>query len=192
MANFDHTFDVVIVGSGGAAMGTALGAVDEKLSVVMLEGTDKWGGSTAMSGGGMWLPNNPLMQRDGVADSREAALTYMEECVGSDYRATSRARKEAFVDSVGDLVHTAEKYGVKFVRAAEYPDYYPELPGGRIGRAIEVKPLDSKVLGEWYDTMRLTAPLPIMTDDVWLIQRAWSTWAGFKRGASLVLSLIHI
>ncbi len=190
MANFDHTFDVVIVGSGGAAMGTALGAVDEKLSVVMLEGTDKWGGSTAMSGGGMWLPNNPLMQRDGVADSREAALTYMEECVGSDYRATSRARKEAFVDSVGDLVHTAEKYGVKFVRAAEYPDYYPELPGGRIGRAIEVKPLDSKVLGEWYDTMRLTAPLPIMTDDVWLIQRAWSTWAGFKRGASLVRRML--
>ena len=59
---FDHSFDVVVVGSGGAAMATALGAVDENLDVVMLESTDKWGGSTAMSGGGLWLPNNPLMQ----------------------------------------------------------------------------------------------------------------------------------
>ena len=187
---FDHTYDVVIVGSGGAAMGTALGAVDEKLSVVMLEGTEKWGGSTAMSGGGMWLPNNPLMQRDNVADSRESALAYMDASIGDAYRATSRARKEAFVDSVSDFVLTAEKRGVTFVRAAEYPDYYPELPGGRIGRAIEVKPLDSKVLGDWYKSMRLTAPLPIMTDDVWLIQRAWSTWGGFKRGAQLVRRLL--
>lgn len=186
MTEFDQTFDVVVVGSGGAAMSTALGAVDEGLSVVLLEGTEKWGGSTAMSGGGMWLPNNPLMRRDGVADSRDSALTYMDACIGSDYRATSRERKEAFVDGVDDFVLTAEKYGVKFARAAEYPDYYPELPGGRVGRSIEVKPLNSKILGDWYDTLRLTAPLPIMTDDVWLIQRAWSTWGGFKRGAKLV------
>ncbi|MHA6513322.1 FAD-binding protein [Tessaracoccus sp. Z1128] len=187
---FDHSFDVVVVGSGGAAMATALGAVDEKLDVVMLESTDKWGGSTAMSGGGMWLPNNPLMRRERVADSRESALEYMEACIGDAGRATSRERKEAFVDSVADFVTTAERYGVQFVRAGEYPDYYPELPGGRIGRAIEVKPLDSKVLGEWYHTMRLTAPLPIKTDDVWLLQRAWSTWSGFKRGAELVFRLL--
>lgn len=187
---FDHSFDVVVVGSGGAAMATALGAVDENLDVVMLESTDKWGGSTAMSGGGLWLPNNPLMQRERVADSRESALAYMEASIGDVGRATSRERKEAFVDSVGDFVTTAERYGVEFVRAGEYPDYYPELPGGRIGRAVEVKPLDSKVLGDWYKTLRLTAPLPIMTDDVWLIQRAWSTWGGFKRGAGLVFRML--
>ena len=51
---------------------------------------------------------------------------------------------------MSDFVTTAERYGVEFVRAGEYPDYYPELPGGRIGRAVEVKPLDSKVLGDWY------------------------------------------
>ncbi|CAL8973661.1 3-oxosteroid 1-dehydrogenase [Tessaracoccus sp. O5.2] len=188
---FDHTVDIVVVGSGGAAMATALGAVDAKLDVLMLESTDKWGGSTAMSGGGLWLPNNPLMQRERVADSRESALAYMEACIGDVGRATSRARKEAFVDSVADFVTTAERFGVEFVRAGEYPDYYPELPGGRIGRAVEVKPLDSKVLGEWYDTLRLTAPLPIMTDDVWLIQRAWSTWGGFKRGTGLVFRLLR-
>ena len=131
--DMDQTFDVVVVGSGGAAMATALGAVDEGLDVVMLESTGKWGGSTAMSGGGLWLPDNPLMKRARVADSRDAALDYMEASIGDVGRATSRARKEAFVDSVDDFVTTAEKYGVTFVRAAEYPDYYPELP--EIGRA---------------------------------------------------------
>lgn len=183
---FDHTFDVVVVGSGGAALGAALGAVDESLSVVLLESTDKWGGSTAMSGGGMWLPNNPLMQRDEVSDSREAALTYLEECVGEAGRASSRERKEAFVDGVADWVLTAERHGVEFVRAGEYPDYYPELPGGRIGRGIEVKPLDSKILGDWYQSLRLTAAVPLKTDDVWLLQRGWSTWSGARRVAQII------
>ncbi len=64
----DHTYDVVVVGTGGAGFATALGAADAGLSVLMLESTDKWGGSTAMSGGGAGLPNNPLMRRDGVGD----------------------------------------------------------------------------------------------------------------------------
>lgn len=72
--SFDHTFDVVVVGTGGAGFATAMGAADEGLSVLMMESTDKWGGSTAMSGGGLWMPNNPLMQRDRVGDSREEAL----------------------------------------------------------------------------------------------------------------------
>ncbi len=59
-----------------------MGAQDEGLSVLLLESTGKWGGNTAMSGGGMWLPNNPLMQRDGAGDSREEALTYLEATVG--------------------------------------------------------------------------------------------------------------
>ena len=74
MADFDHTYDVVVAGTGAAGMATALGAADRGLRVLLLESTDKWGGNTAMSGGGMWLPNNPLMRRDRVADSREEAL----------------------------------------------------------------------------------------------------------------------
>jgi 3-oxosteroid 1-dehydrogenase len=183
---FDHTYDVVVVGTGAAGFGTALGAVDEGLSVLMVESTEKWGGSTAMSGGGMWLPNNPLMARDGVGDSRDEALTYMDACIGEVGRASDRTRKEAFVDSVGDLVETAEAFGVEFSRATDYPDYYPELPGGKIGRAIEATPLDSKALGEWWDTLRGAIPLPAMTNDVWLLGRAWSTPAGFARGARFV------
>ncbi|MDQ0374013.1 FAD-binding protein [Cellulomonas humilata] len=180
------SYDVVVVGTGGAGFAAAMGAADEGLSVLMLESTDKWGGSTAMSGGGMWLPDNPLGQRAGVGDSREEALTYMEATIGDDYRATSRERKEAFVDGVADFVTTAEKYGMRFARAADYPDYYPELPGGKIGRALEVEPFDSKKIGAWWKTSRALMPLPLKTDDVWLLSRAWSTPAGFVRGAGFV------
>lgn len=58
-------FDVVVVGSGAAGLATALGAIDEGLSVLVIESTERWAGSTGMSGGGLWLPNNPLMRRDG-------------------------------------------------------------------------------------------------------------------------------
>ena len=184
---FDYSYDVVVVGTGGAGFATAMGAADEGLSVLLLESTDKWGGSTAMSGGGMWLPNNPLMQREGAGDSREEALTYMEATVGDEGRATSRERREAFVDGVADLVMTSEKYGMEFARAADYPDYYPELPGGKIGRAIEAKPFDAKRIGEWWKSTRALLPLPVKTDDVWLMARAWSTPAGFARGAQFVL-----
>lgn len=187
---FDHEFDVVVVGTGGAGFATAMGAVDEGLSVVMLESTDKWGGSTAMSGGGMWLPNNPLMQRAGVGDSREEALAYLDATIGDVGRASDRARKEAFVDGVSDFVTTAERFGMVFARATDYPDYYPELPGGKIGRALEVKPLDSKVIGEWWTTLRGAMPIPAMTNDVWLLGRAWSTPSGFVRGARFVFRAV--
>lgn len=184
---FDHTYDVVIIGSGGAGFATALGAVDAGLSTLILESTDQWGGSTAMSGGGMWMPNNPLMRGAGVGDSREEALAYLEATIGDAGPATSRARKEAFVDGIDDFVTTARRHGMVFARATDYPDYYPELPGGKVGRGIEIEPVDSRTIGPWWKTLRAPAAMPIKTDDVWLIQRAWSTPAGFARGAELVL-----
>ena len=186
MSTSEHTYDVVVVGSGAAAFAAAIGAREEGLTALMLESTDKWGGSSAMSGGGQWLPDNPLMQRDGAGDSREEALTYLEATVGDEGRATSRARKEAFVDGVADWVRTTERYGVRWARGADYPDYYPELPGGKIGRSIEVSPPDSKKIGDWWDSCRALLPVPIMTDDVWQITRAWSTLGGMQRGVRVV------
>lgn len=112
----EYEYDVVVVGTGSAGFATAMGAVDEGLSVLMLESTSKWGGSTSMSGGGMWLPNNPLMRRDRVGDSRAEALEYMEACIGTPSRSSSTERKEAFVDGVDDFVTTAERFGVRFAR----------------------------------------------------------------------------
>lgn len=188
MTSWDQSVDVLVAGTGAAGFAAAMGAADAGLSVLVVESTDRWGGSTAMSGGGMWLPTNRLMARDGAGDSREEALAYLEATVGDAGPATSRERKEAFVDSVDDLVLLAERLGIRFTRAADYPDYYPELPGGKIGRAIEVEPYDAKRIGAWWDSARAQdgVVFPLKTDDVWLLARAWSTPGGFARGARFV------
>jgi len=191
MTVFDHEFDVVVVGSGAAALAAALGAVDEGLSAVMLESGDKWGGNSNKSGGGMWLPNNPLMRRDGAGDSREDALTYLAVTAKNEYRASSRERQEAFVDGIDDWVNTCERHGISFVRAKEYADYYPELPGGKIGRALEVYPIPQKKMGPWRKKVAAPAALPIMTDDVWLLARAFTTVSGFARGVRLVFRTLR-
>ena len=185
MTSFDYEYDVVIVGSGASALAAALGCQDTGLTAVMIESSDKWGGNSNKSGGGMWLPNNPLMRRDGVLDSRQEALEYLSLTARNDYRASSPARQEAFVDGVDDWVNTASRHGIPLVRATDYPDYYPELPGGKIGRALEVKPQALAGIGEYRKCMASPAALPIMTDDVWLLSRPM-TGEGFGRGARLV------
>lgn len=189
---WDDTYDVVVAGTGVAALSAAITAADSGLRVVMLESTDRWGGSSAMSGGGLWLPNNPLMQRDRVGDSRGDALAYLEATVGDCGPSTSRARKEAFVDGVAGFVNLAERLGVRFTRAADYPDYYPELPGGKIGRAVEVEPFDVHAIGDWWTTSRGQdgVPAPVKTDDFWLLSRAWSTPSGLVRGARVVFRVL--
>jgi len=184
--NKQADYDIVVVGSGAAALACALGAVDEELSVLLLESTDRFGGNSALSGGGLWLPNNPVMQRAGVQDSREEALAYMEATIGEPGRASNRARKEAFVDGIADYIHTTEKHGIRWVRSPYYPDYYPELPGGKIGRAVEVKPVDMKSVGDLRNHSRALLPFPMMTGDVYLLGRAISTLSGFGRGVKVV------
>ena len=184
----EHAFDVVVAGSGAAALVAAVTAADAGLSVVVLESTDRWGGSSAMSGGGLWLPNNPLMRRDGAADSRDEALQYLAQTVGDDAGpGASPERREAFVDGVEPTVALLERVGIQLARAPKYPDYYPELPGGKIGRALEVKPFDIKTLGPWWGSSRGQdgVPAPVMTDDFYLLQRAWTSGTGFLRGAQV-------
>jgi 3-oxosteroid 1-dehydrogenase len=89
-------------------------------------------------------------------------------------------------------VNLAERLGVRFARAKDYPDYYPELPGGKIGRAIEVEPFDVHTIGEWWATSRGQdgVSAPMLTDDFWLLSRAWSTPDGMARGAKVVFRVI--
>src|SRR4051794_41783223 len=69
----EHEFDVVVVGSGAAGMTAALAAAHHGLSVVVVEKADVFGGSTARSGGGLWLPGNEVLRRAGVVGDAEAA-----------------------------------------------------------------------------------------------------------------------
>src|ERR1700712_5634695 len=75
-------YDVVVVGTGAAGMVAALAAAHNGLSTVVVEKAAHYGGSTARSGGGVWIPNNEILKRDGVKDTPEAAAQYLHGIVG--------------------------------------------------------------------------------------------------------------
>ncbi|NIH88126.1 3-oxosteroid 1-dehydrogenase [Amycolatopsis granulosa] len=139
-------FDVVVAGSGAAGMTAALAAADAGLSVVVIEKAAKFGGSTARSGGGVWLPGNEALRAAGVVDSPGQARTYLDAIVGDVVPAGLR---QAFLDhgpEVVSFVHRVTPLRLRWVPG--YSDYHPEAPGGRAGgRSVEPVPLDGKVLG---------------------------------------------
>lgn len=142
----DTTFDVVVVGSGAAGMTAALTAADQGLSVVVIEKASRFGGSSARSGGGVWVPNNEVLRRAGVADTPELARAYLAHLVGD---VVPEERRRALLDhgpAMLELVRARTPLRFTWVRG--YSDYYPEAPGGlAAGRTVEPRPLDGRLLG---------------------------------------------
>lgn len=146
-AGFDHEVDLLVVGSGGGGMAAALSAVDAGLRPLIVEKSDRFGGSTAMSGGGIWVPNNPALRRKGVVDDRDSVVHYLETITEGR---VPRARLEAFVDHGPATMELLERSPhVEFSWVKGYPDYHPEAEGGRpLGRTVEAKPYDTRKLGD--------------------------------------------
>lgn len=192
MADWDEEVDFLVAGTGAAAMTAAIAAADEGLTVVVVEKAAEWGGSTAMSGGGAWLPTHPAMARLGIVDSEELALTYLDGCVGRPEDvgpASSLARRQAFVRNAPVVFTWLERHGMVWKPAKTYPDYYPDLPGGIAGgRTVEPAPFNTRKFGDWWQHARKALPpLPLYAGDTYLLARAWSTWSGLFGGARLVL-----
>src|SRR3546814_3154475 len=82
MTQFDESHDFVVVGSGGGSMCAGLVLREAGKSVLIVEKTGQVGGTTSRSGGVMWIPNNPIMKRDGIVDSDERAATYLDAVLG--------------------------------------------------------------------------------------------------------------
>jgi 3-oxosteroid 1-dehydrogenase len=129
------------------------------------------------------VPDNPVMQRNKAGDSKAMALAYMNTVIDDAGPASSAGRKAAFLDGISDLVETLEKYGVKWTRSKDYPDYFSHRIGGSRGRALEVKPFNVKALGSWFAHTRSdeTMPLPLSLDDFADLARGISNWRGFIR-----------
>lgn len=155
--SFDESFDVVVVGSGAGGMAAALTARAAGLSVLIVEKTDAFGGSTAVSGGAVWIPENPHMAEVGHTDSREAVTTYLSRAVGN------RARTDlmtAYLDHGPEMVRFLEANTAVRLAARVYsPDYKPELEGASFGgRTLDPVEFDGRRLGRWFDALRRPIP----------------------------------
>ncbi|WP_107706289.1 FAD-binding protein [Nocardioides allogilvus] len=186
--SWDDEFDVVIVGSGGGGMTAALTAHDLGISCVVLEKAKLYGGTTGISGGGIWVPNNPTLRRAGHDDSRESIRTYLDELIGE--RAEPK-RLDAYVDhGPAAMALLEQSRWVKFFWTKGYSDYHPELPGGKpLGRSIEAVPFDTRKLKQDEKFQRpnsMKGPLGlwITAKDYKNLAMVKRTWGG--RRASLV------
>jgi succinate dehydrogenase/fumarate reductase flavoprotein subunit len=151
--------DLLVIGSGAGGLSTAITARKAGLDVVVIEKEACFGGTTAFSGGVLWIPGNPHAGRNGVKDSREAARAYMRNETGAFFDA---AAVDAFLDAGPEMVEFFERETeVKFVPTL-YPDYHPDAPGGvDVGRSILAAPYDIRRLGA--DMARLRPPLKTIT-----------------------------
>lgn len=154
MAAWDQTVDFVSIGSGGGGLMAAITACDEGLSALVVEKTPFVGGSTAMSGGVLWVPDNPLMREEGVVDSVENGLKHLDALIGEVGPYSSPARREAYIRLGSEVIDSLRAKGVRMIRAEGYADYYSDLPGGvERGRSVECEPYDARRIPAFADKM---------------------------------------
>jgi 3-oxosteroid 1-dehydrogenase len=142
-----ETFDVIVVGSGAAGAIAALRAKELGQSVLIVEKAHKFGGTSATSGGVLWIPNHQLTPSD---DSREKALQYLDSLIKSKVQ---RDRLEAFVDKGPELIRFMKTVGIG-VSSAYWPDYYANAPCARTDRSIICGTFDGTELGDKFTLMR--------------------------------------
>ncbi len=154
--NGDLTCDVLIIGSGAGGLATAITAAKSGLKVVVIEKEPVFGGTTAFSGGVLWIPGN---HHCGTDDTIDAARTYLKSETGNFYQAEAT---EAFLQSGPEMLKFFEREtDVQFIPTL-YPDYHPDAPGGvDVGRSVLAAPFDTSVLGK--NLNRLRPPLQTIT-----------------------------
>ena len=142
--------DVIVLGSGGAALTAAIAAYDfGAKDVVILEKSGMVGGTTAMSGGMLWIPNNLYQQAAGIADSDEDVVAYLDALAPG---ALDPDTLGAFLERGPEMIrYFAEKTPVRFHAYADFPDYQPYMPGAKAegGRSLDNEAFPFEQLGKW-------------------------------------------
>ncbi|MBA3056111.1 MAG: FAD-binding protein [Sphingomonadales bacterium] len=154
---FDESFDLVVVGSGASAVAAACVAKSQGLTSVIIEKLDKFGGSTAYSGGVFWMPLNPYLEQ---GDSMEDALRYFEATAGDSGPASSLERRKTFIENSPKVIALLQQHGMQFEHS-RWPDYYSDRPGGsKEGRSLNAPLFDLCELGEWQDKVGHSPNMP--------------------------------
>ncbi len=141
-------WDVIVIGSGAGGLLAALRAAANGLSTIVFEKTGYYGGTTATSGGAIWVPCHGL---DGHEDSREQALAYLQHVTAGEAHAD---RIAAYLDRAPAMIAFLQQCGIACDMLAGYPDYYTEAPGALVGRALVPREIDGMDLGEDFADLR--------------------------------------
>lgn len=156
---WDDTFDVIVVGSGNGALTAAVVAHDGGANTLIIEKSEAYGGTSATSGGGVWIPNNRYAKAVNADDSPEQALTYLKAV--SPPGKIREELLETYVEQgpkMIDYLHEHTRW-VRYETLEHYPDYFPEAPGGKTGhRSMEPTPIHCKEMGEEFYTLRAQHP----------------------------------
>ena len=182
-----NQYDVVVIGSGASGLTCATVAQQKGLRCLVLEKSALLGGTTAYSGGGVWIAGNPHMHQSGASDSRADAKAYLSAVLGNHY---DELLIGAFLDSGPEMVsYMEENTQVRFF-SIPLSDYRPEFPGAKLGRTMLTQEYDGRALGGWLRKLRL--PLPgyvafgsMQTDPQHLgkLKQAFRSWEGFRFSA---------
>ncbi len=146
-------YDVVVVGSGAGALTSAVTAAAKGLRVLVVEKTDKYGGTSALSGGGIWIPCNHYFKAKGGHDSPEKAWTYLKNAIGDE---VDEPRVRAYIEKAPEMIKWLEDNSrVRYAVAEKYPDYYPHLEGFlEGGRSLDPELFDISSLGNELPNLR--------------------------------------
>jgi len=160
MTGWKKEYDVIVAGSGAGGLAAAITAAHQGLSVLVVEKAERFGGTTARSGGWIWIPNNSQGKQAGIADSAEKARAYIEAESGNHFDAD---RTDAFLKYGPEMLDFFQsRTGVTFTIGTYFSDYHPYQPGGlEGGRSLNADPVDMSILGE--NARRLAPPLPEAT-----------------------------
>lgn len=187
-------WDVIVIGSGAAGFATAVTACCKGLSVLMLEKAPHFGGTSAISGGAVWINDTDQARQLGKSGSPEAMKTYLRTMIGeTHYRAEM---VDAFVNAGREALAFLEQQGaVKYSLRPLSPDYYPDEPGAvDVGRALEVVEYDGRELGEHFRTLRSPPPgmllfggMMVNRVDIQHFLDIRRSWASFRHCSKLLL-----
>lgn len=197
-----HEYDVLVVGTGASGMSAAVTAAHNGLKVLVVEKMPVYGGTTARSGGWLWVPGTHLAKEQGIEEPKGAARAYLQDQAGSHFDAE---RVDAFVENGPKAIDFFTRNTcVQFDMPPVFPDYHAEAPGGLVGgRSMVTRPFDGRALGE--RVKLLAMPIPELTvfgmmlgsgKELWHFLRAFKSLESFvfvlrRFGKHLVDVLVH-
>lgn len=158
---WDHEVDVLVAGSGNGALTAAICCADFSAAkngsaddILVIEKSDKIGGTSAISGGGVWVPNNRYAKAAGASDSFDEAYTYLDHTIPAD--SVPRQMLETYLREAPRMIdYLHDNTRVRYRSLAKYPDYFSHLPGAKNGhRSMEPEPVNWSALGPDMDAMR--------------------------------------